>query len=43
MIFRVERASIEKNLTLLEPLVYRTKMDRDSKLPGNHINPHQVL
>lgn len=41
-IFQVERAGIEKNLTLLQPLVYRTKMDPDSKLPGNHINPHQV-
>jgi hypothetical protein len=42
MIFRVEQAGIEKNLTLLQPLIYRTKMDPDSKLPGNHINPHQV-
>jgi hypothetical protein len=42
MIFRVEQAGIEKNLTLLQPLIYRTKMDRNSKLPGNHTNPHQV-
>jgi hypothetical protein len=42
MIFQVERAGIGKNLTLLQSLICRAKMDPDSKLPGNHINPHQV-
>jgi hypothetical protein len=42
VIFRVDRAGIEKNLTLQQPFINRTKMDPNSKLPENHINPHLV-
>jgi len=42
VIFRVDRVGIEKNLTLQQPFINRTKMDPDSKLPKNHINSQLV-